>query len=217
MQLAQDADPGQQARDHPQRHRWSSGCAAPRRGRSPRRVSGASTRPSRVAASSCSTMRAAARQQARHAAEEAADLAGAVGGVLDAADRAEIALDPFAHHRLGDRPHVELRDRACAPRLRPPPWSSAAAAVPAASACRTAPVTSNSSVSSFAIEMSSARAVVDRLADGADRLREALDRMVRRHVAGLEMHLGRAPVVAGDEAVAGFRRGSAAPSGRAGP
>ncbi len=60
-------------------------------------------------------------------------------------------------------------------------------------------------------------AVVDRLADGADRLREALDRMLRRHVAGLEMHLGRALIIAGDEAVAGSRRGSGAPCGRAGP
>ena len=31
-------------------------------------------------------------------------------------------------------------------------------------------------------------AIVDRLADGADRLREILHRMMRRHVAGLEMH-----------------------------
>ena len=42
--------------------------------------------------------------------------------------------------------------------------------------------------------------VVDRLADGADRLREILDRMMRRHVAGLEMHLRDAQVIAADEA-----------------
>ena len=41
---------------------------------------------------------------------------------------------------------------------------------------------------------------MDRLADGADRLREVLDRMVRRHVAGLEMHFGGAVLVARDEA-----------------
>ena len=51
-------------------------------------------------------------------------------------DGAEIALDPFAHHRLGDLPHVELRDRGRAPRPRPPPWSSAAGPARAASACR---------------------------------------------------------------------------------
>jgi hypothetical protein len=62
------------------------------------------------------------------------------------------------------------------------------------------PVTSNSSVSSRAIEISSARLAVDRLADGADRLGEIVDGMVRRHIAGLEMHLGDAAIVAGDEA-----------------
>ena len=47
-------------------------------------------------------------------------------------------------------------------------------------------------------------AVVDRLADGADRLGEILDRVVRRHVARLEMHLGDAAIVAGDEAEQDF-------------
>ena len=42
--------------------------------------------------------------------------------------------------------------------------------------------------------------VVDRLADGADRLSEIGDRVMRRDIAGLEMHLGDAGVVAGDEA-----------------
>ncbi len=41
---------------------------------------------------------------------------------------------------------------------------------------------------------------MDRLADGADRLRETRDRMVRGHIAGFEMHFRRAVVVAGDEA-----------------
>ena len=44
------------------------------------------------------------------------------------------------------------------------------------------------------------RAAVDRLADGAQRLREDLDGMMRRHVAGPEVHLRRALVVARDEA-----------------
>ena len=43
--------------------------------------------------------------------------------------------------------------------------------------------------------------VVDRLADRADRLREIVDRVLRRHVAGLEMHLRGAAIVARDEAV----------------
>ncbi len=54
-------------------------------------------------------------------------------------------------------------------------------------------------------------AIVDRLADGADRLREIVDRVMRRHIAGLEMHFGDAVIVAGDEAVAEFRRGSVVP------
>ncbi len=47
---------------------------------------------------------------------------------------------------------------------------------------------------------------MNRLADGADRLGKALDRMLRRHVAGLEMHLGGAVIIAGDEAVEDFRQ-----------
>ena len=42
---------------------------------------------------------------------------------------------------------------------------------------------------------------MDRLADRADRLREAFHRMMRRHVAGLEMNLGSADVISRDEAV----------------
>ena len=46
---------------------------------------------------------------------------------------------------------------------------------------------------------------MDRLADGADRLGEAVDGVMRRHVARLEMHLGGAAIVAGDEAEQDFR------------
>ena len=46
---------------------------------------------------------------------------------------------------------------------------------------------------------------MDRLADGADRLREILDRMARRHIARLEMHFGGAIIIAGNEAVQDFR------------
>ena len=48
--------------------------------------------------------------------------------------------------------------------------------------------------------------VVDRLADGADRLGEILDRVMAGHIAGLEMHLGHAAVVAGDEAEQDLRQ-----------
>ena len=42
---------------------------------------------------------------------------------------------------------------------------------------------------------------MDRLSDRADRLGEIGDAIMRRHVAGLEMDLRDAPVIAGDEAV----------------
>ena len=48
------------------------------------------------------------------------------------------------------------------------------------------------------------RLAVDRLADGADRLGEGRDIVLARHIAGLEMHLGDAQIVAGDEAVEDF-------------
>src|SRR5690606_2757099 len=45
------------------------------------------------------------------------------------------------------------------------------------------------------------RPFADRLANGADRLREIVDRMMRRHIARLEMNFGGAAPVSGDEAV----------------
>ena len=45
---------------------------------------------------------------------------------------------------------------------------------------------------------------MDRLADGADRLREILDLVHARHIAGLEMDFRHAPVVARDEAIEDF-------------
>jgi hypothetical protein len=48
------------------------------------------------------------------------------------------------------------------------------------------------------------RPVVDRLADGADRLGEILDRVMRGHIARLEMHFGDADTSSGDEAVEDF-------------
>ena len=45
---------------------------------------------------------------------------------------------------------------------------------------------------------------MDRLADGADGLREILHRVMPRHVAGLEMHFGDAAIVARDEAQQNF-------------
>ena len=46
---------------------------------------------------------------------------------------------------------------------------------------------------------------MNRLANGADRLREAFHRMVPRNITGVEMHLGRPVIVARDEAKQDFR------------
>ena len=53
------------------------------------------------------------------------------------------------------------------------------------------------------------RSPVNRLADGAHRLREFLDAVMRRHVAGFEMDGGSAIVIARDEAVQDFREKAA--------
>src|ERR1019366_7656043 len=48
-----------------------------------------------------------------------------------------------------------------------------------------------------------------RLANGAQRLGKFLDRVNRRHIAGLEMHRGDAAIIAGYEAIENFREESA--------
>ena len=137
-------------------------------------------------------------------AEQAHERRRAAPGFLDPPDRTEIALDPFAHHRLGRASTCRAGDRACARRPRPPPSSSAAAAVRGASRMSNRPVTSNSSVSSFAIEISSAvRSWI-----GSPMARIACAKSSTAwcagHVAGLEMHLGDAAIVARDEAEQDF-------------
>ena len=67
------------------------------------------------------------------------------------------------------------------------------------------------------MEISLGRAAVDRLADRPHGLREHLDRLVRRHVAGLEVDRGRAAVVARDEAVQDLGEEPALLAARAGP
>ena len=46
---------------------------------------------------------------------------------------------------------------------------------------------------------------MDRLANRANGLREILDPMHTRHIAGFEMHFGHAAVIARDEAIEDFR------------
>ncbi len=56
----------------------------------------------------------------------------------------------------------------------------------------------------FAMEISIRGAGMDRLADRAYRLREILDPVIARHIAGLEMDLRDALIIARDEAVEDF-------------
>ena len=154
-------------------------------------VSGDSTSPSRVMVSSWSISVGAARQQRRHLRGEAADLAGAFDRAFQLADRPEIALDPFAHHRIGGGPHVELGIERAGDaldhhhgllqqqQLRPRAHVEQAGDL-------------EQQRQQLGHRDVFGGAVVDRLADGADRLREALHRMLARHIAGVEMHLRRA-------------------------
>src|SRR5262249_41851297 len=57
-------------------------------------------------------------------------------------------------------------------------------------------------------------AIVDWLANGADRLGEILDRMPRRDIASFEMNLGGAVIVAGDEAMEDLRGKKAVPDSK---
>ena len=189
------------ARRSPTAPARSSGCGAPRPGRSPRRSRAPAPARRGSMASSCSTRTCAARPSSPGTPPRKRPTSPApCGRVLEPPGRAEMALDPFAHHRLGDRPHVELgieRARHAfdhhhgllqQQQLRPRPHVEQAGDL-------------EQQRQQLRHRDFVGGAVVDRLADGADRLREALDRMMRRHVAGLEMHLGGAVIVAGDEAV----------------
>ena len=119
------------------------------------------------------------------------------------AGRAEMALDPFAHHGLGDGPHVELGiERARHAFDHHHGLLQQQQLGPRAHVEQAGDLEQQHQQLRHRDFVGGA--VVDRLADRADRLRERLDRMVRRHIAGLEMHLGGALVVAGDEAVQDF-------------
>jgi len=98
-------------------------------------------------------------------------------GVLDAADRPEMPLDPLAHHGLGGRPHVELGIE----RARDP-FGNDHGLLQESNSGRVRmskiAVTSNRSVSNFAIEISSAGRSWIGSPMARIGLREVLDRMV---------------------------------------
>ena len=102
----------------------------------------------------------------------------------------EIALDPVAHHGLGGGPHVELRVEVAGHALDHHHGLLQHDELGAGRHVEQRRDLEQQRQQLRHRDLVGA-AVVDRLADGADRLREILDRMMRRHVAGLEMHLRR--------------------------
>ena len=129
---------------------------------------------------------------------------------------AELALHPFLHHRLRHDPHIEFGIEAAADALDHHHGL-----------LQQQQFGARLHVEDFGILEELAeqlrhgdlarRAVHDRLADGAQGLREQLDRMLARHIACLEMHLGDAAVVAVEEAVQDLGEEAPLLYARAGP
>ena len=136
--------------------------------------------------------------QRRQARSHAAKLAGARHRALDATDRAEVAFDPFAHHGIGNLPDVEPGIKAARnpfnhhhgllqqDQFGPGPHVEQAGDL-------------EQQGQQLRHRNFFSRSVMDRFADRPDGLREIVDRMMRRHIAGFEMHLGDASIIAGDE------------------
>ena len=139
-------------------------------------------------------------RQLRSAGQHRRQFAGAATDILQPSGETEVRLHPVARHRLGGVPHVEtgieparhalddhhtfLQQDQFGARLH----------------------VENVGIGEELAEQIGhrdffSRASVDGLADRAHRLRELFDRVMRRHVSGLEMDRGGAVVIARDEAV----------------
>ncbi len=140
------------------------------------------------------------RQRHRQAAGELDEFLRAAAGVLQLADRAEVLLDPSAHHGLGRRPHVELRVQRARHAFHHDHGLLQQHQLGARLHVEEAGDLEQQRQQARHRDLVGG-ARVDRLADGADRLRKILDAVHVRHVARLEMHLGDALIVARDEAV----------------
>ena len=145
----------------------------------------------------------AAREQLWHIAEDAPDFDRALCGVFDPTDRSEIALNPFAYHRLGHRPHVKLGIKRASDA-----FDHDHSLLQEQKLGSGAHVEQPSDLEQQREQLRHRDlfrgAVVDRFANRTDCLGKAFDRMLPRHVPGLEVHLGGALVVAGDEAEQNF-------------
>ena len=136
--------------------------------------------------------------------QHAGELARAGHRALNAPDRAEVALDPFAHHGIGDLPDVEFwiepaRD----------PFDHHHGLLQQDQFGPGLHVEKAGDLEQQGQQLRHrdffGRAVMDRLADRTNGLREILHRMMARDIAGLEMHFGNAAIVAGNKAKQDFR------------
>src|ERR1700685_1351668 len=142
----------------------------------------------------------AAGQEARGIADEAADFGHALCRAFKLAGRAEMPRHPFAHHRLRGGPHVEFWiERAPDAFHHHHGFLQQQQFRPRAHVEQAGDLEEESEQLRHRDIFGGA--VVDWLADGADGLGEILHRMMRRHIAGFEMHFGDALIVAVDEAV----------------
>src|SRR5215471_5943200 len=142
--------------------------------------------------------RAGTRQQARQLTEETADLAGSLDRILESADRPEIAGDPLAHNRIGCSPHIELGIK----RTRNA-FDDDHGLLQQQQLGARAHIEQPSNLEEQHQKLGHRDVfggpIVNWLANGADRLRETLDRMVARYISRIEMHLRGTLIVARDE------------------
>ena len=140
--------------------------------------------------------------------EHAGKGGGVAAEILNAADGAEVFLDPFAHHGLRRRPHIEMGIERAADAfdhdhgfLEHDEFGAGAHIEQAGNL--------EEEGEEFRHGNLVGRALVDRLANGADGLGEIIDRMAGGDVTRFEMDFGDAAVIAGDEAEQNFREETA--------
>ena len=138
--------------------------------------------------------------QPRQVGQDTTDLAGALPGLAQPAERAEVVLDPLLGDRFGGDPHVELRIEPARDTLH-----DHHALLQQHEFRPRLHVEDVGVGKQLAKKVGhrdfGCRAAVDRLTDGAHGLGEHLDLVVGRHIAEREVDFGRPPVVARDQAV----------------
>src|SRR5215470_12559220 len=142
--------------------------------------------------------RTSTSQQARHLTKETANLASSLDRVLESSDRPEIAGDPLAHNRISCGPHVELGIKRTGNAV-----DNDHGLLQQQQLGARAHIEQTGDLEEqhqkFGHRDVFGGPIVNWLADGADRLRETLDRMVARYISRIEMHLRGTLIVARDE------------------